>query len=168
VVWGAEKTPPRARNLPSNAAAGIIAAVIRPAALLICLLAVACERAPRTPVELAPPEVQLPANVLTTTPAQAEALIANPAVLVIDARTHAEWQERGHLPRAVQHDWFHGEAMLAEIAKLDRTQPCLVYCAIGARSKLLAVKMNELGFQRLHWLQGGMNAWVAEGRAVEK
>lgn len=128
----------------------------------------ACEPAPKTPALLEPPAVELPASVQSLAPDDAERfLAAHPEALVIDARTLGEWDAHGHISRARRHDYLD-EKTLPEVAKLDTKKPCLVYCAIGGRARLLAAEMVKMGFQNLKILDGGFNAWVAAGKPVEK
>lgn len=137
-----------------------------------CLLLIltACERAPTTTPQHEPPPVILPESVRQITPAEATQLIAStPDLVLIDARRVWEIQEQGRLPKSQNIDWLSGEDyVVKEVTKLDKTKPYLVFCAIGARSKLVLEKMVPLGFERLFWLKGGLNAWIADGRAVEK
>lgn len=50
----------------------------------------------------------------------------------------------------------------------DKTKPCLIYCAIGERARLLAAEMVRMGFTDIRLLRGGFNAWVASGKAVAR
>lgn len=130
----------------------------------------ACERAPTAPTPRPPAPEALSESVRQLTPAEASQLIAStPDLVIFDARRDWERQENGRMPKAQSLDWLNGEDYVTkELAKLDTSKPYLVFCAIGARSRLVLEKMSKLGFQRLHWLKGGFNAWVADGRPIEK
>lgn len=137
--------------------------------LLLPLFALGCDPAPKTAPRLEPPALVLPASVTELTPDEAERFLAgHPEAQILDARTLDEWRNQGHIANARLFDWLHGKATLDAVAKLDKTQPALVYCAIGGRARLLAAEMATLGFAEVKVLQGGFNAWVTAGKAVAK
>jgi len=81
---------------------------------------------------------------------------------LIDVRRPKEY-ERGHLPGARL-------LPLGELAdrsgELDRAKPVVTYCAAGVRSRAAAAVLIRAGFQNVHSLSGGVNAWgghVAKG-----
>ncbi len=115
--------------------------------------------------ETTPPAVTLPASVQEIAPAQVERqLVEHPDTLILDVRTEEERRTRGFLLNSIHHDYFHGQQAQA----LDKTKPCLLYCAMGGRAKRMAVEMHKIGFQHILLLQGGFDAWTAQGLAVAK
>ncbi len=127
-----------------------------------------CEPAPKPQVYLEPPAVKLPASVKELTPDEAERFLAEHLdALIIDVRMQEEWKEQGHILNAQLFDWFH-QTTLDSVSKLDKTKPCVVYCAIGGRARQMAVEMSKMGFQSLHILKGGFNAWAGQGKAIAK
>ena len=148
----------------------ICALIMRHWLLVLPFFVLGCEPAPKTVAEFEPPAVALPASVQELSPADAERFLAAHAdARVIDARTEAERQEHGHMPRAEFFDYLHGQPSLDRLKAIeDKSKPCLIYCAIGGRAKLLAVEMIEMGFTEVKLLQGGFNAWVAAGKAVAR
>ncbi len=90
----------------------------------------------------------------------------NPNSVVLDVRTPAEFAQ-GHIPGAALID-FKAPDFKAQVAKLDRSKIYLVHCAVGGRSAKAVEVMHELGFERLFNLEGGMKAWEAAGKPVEK
>lgn len=118
-------------------------------------------------VAASPEPVLLPASVDELPPtAAASFLAAHGDTQIIDVRTEDEWHTRGHIEKAAHHDYFHAQKTLDALAMLDKTKPCLLYCAIGGRAKLLALELHKLGFQKVLVLQGGFNAWVAAGMPI--
>lgn len=136
------------------------------AAVALC----ACSPSPLPPSVVEPPAVQLPAGYRELTPDElAKELTANPArFIILDLRSAEEVLEQGHLPTARAYDFLRGEAMFEDLARLERDRPYLIYCAIGGRSAKTAVKMHELGFKDVTVLKGGLNAWIASGKPVQK
>jgi rhodanese-related sulfurtransferase len=148
----------------------ICALIMRRWLLVLPFFVLGCEPAPKTVAEFEPPAVALPASVQELSPADAERFLAAHAdARVIDARTEAERQQHGHMPRAEFFDYLHGQPSLDRLKAIeDKSKPCLIYCAIGGRAKLLAVEMIHMGFTEVKLLQGGFNAWVAAGKAVAR
>jgi len=129
-----------------------------------------CEPAPKTVPEFEPPAVSLPTTARELTPDEVERFLAEHAeARVIDARTETERKEHGHMLRAEFFDYLHGQPSLDRLKAIeDKSKPCLVYCAIGGRARLLAVEMSQMGFTEVKLLRGGFNAWVAAGKAVAR
>jgi hypothetical protein len=90
----------------------------------------------------------------------------NTNAFVLDVRTPAEFAQ-GHIPGAGLID-FKAPDFKEKVAKLDHTKLYLVHCAAGGRSVKAVEVMHELGFERLFNLEGGMKAWEAAGKPVEK
>jgi rhodanese-related sulfurtransferase len=86
--------------------------------------------------------------------------------VVLDVRTAGEFAQ-GHIPGAALID-FKAPDFKAQVARLDRNKIYLVHCAAGGRSVKAVEVMHELGFERLFNLDGGMKAWEAAGKPVEK
>lgn len=82
---------------------------------------------------------------------------------ILDAREKAEY-EVSHLPDAkwVGYDTFD----LKNVADLDKNQPVLVYCTVGARSQEIGKKLQSAGFTRVYNLYGGIIHWVNENQPV--
>jgi rhodanese-related sulfurtransferase len=85
--------------------------------------------------------------------------------LLVDVRTEAEWRE-GHLAGAVRipHD---AKDLPVELTR-DPNQPVVVYCAVGARSALLAERLQQAGYTGVQNLEGGIFAWANAGRPMVK
>lgn len=104
---------------------------------------------------------------LTLGPKQfASKIKSDPSVVVIDVRTPAE-VATGTLSGALKLD-FNAEDFQKRIEALDRNKTYLVYCAAGVRSGKAAAQMREKGFKHVISLEGGINAWRANGLPVEQ
>jgi len=116
-----------------------------------------------------PPEVVLPAEIGFITPADVQRhLVEHLDTQIIDVRTEEERRLRGCILNSLNIDHFHGQRKLDALAKLDKSKPTIVYCAIGGRAKLVALEMHQMGFKNILLLKGGFNAWTATGQAVAK
>jgi rhodanese-related sulfurtransferase/glutaredoxin len=85
---------------------------------------------------------------------------------LLDVRTAGEYQS-GHLKNSLQADWNNQEQFVDRIKYLDKSKPLLVYCASGVRSGNAAKYLASIGFKTALNLEGGLNKWKYEGRAVE-
>ncbi len=99
-------------------------------------------------------------------PAEAQKLIADKKVMVLDVRTAAEFAS-GHVHGAVNLDTRDPDFQ-AKLAKLDKTRPYLVHCAVGMRSAKACTAMDKLDFKTVYDLKGGLTAWQKAGLPVEK
>ena len=96
----------------------------------------------------------------------AQALAADPSVVVIDVRTPAEFAE-GHIDRAVSVD-FDAPGFGDRIAEFDHSATYLVYCHSGNRSGQATAVMADLGFANVNDLEGGISVWQAAGAPIVK
>jgi thioredoxin len=76
---------------------------------------------------------------------------------LIDVRTPSEYAE-GHLQGANNIN-INNPDFIAQISKLDKSKSVFVYCRSGGRSAMAAQKLQEMGFEKVYDLQGGITAW---------
>lgn len=76
---------------------------------------------------------------------------------IVDVRTPGEYAE-GHIENSLNFNW-NGSDFESQIATLDKSQPVFVYCMSGGRSASAVSKMEELGFEEVYELDGGMISW---------
>lgn len=94
--------------------------------------------------------------------AAAAFLAAPPAGLVVlDVRTPEEYAE-SRLDGAVLVD-FSAPTFADEVAGLDPSVPYFVYCRSDNRSGQAVAVMQQLGFQQIYELEGGIVGWQAAG-----
>ncbi len=82
----------------------------------------------------------------------------NPDFVVLDVRTPAEFSE-GHIEGAVNID-FNSMTFRDDLDKLDKDKKYLIHCHSGNRSGQALDIMEDLGFQEVYDLGGGINAWT--------
>lgn len=104
------------------------------------------------------------AGVRTLAPKDAAATLTGGRV-VLDVRTPDEYAA-GHLAGAKEID-FYAASFKAELGKLDKATPYLVYCHSGNRSGQASELMKQLGFTDVVDVQGGITAWTAAGLSIE-
>jgi sulfur-carrier protein adenylyltransferase/sulfurtransferase len=81
--------------------------------------------------------------------------------LLVDVRERDEWDE-GHLPNAVHIPRGSLESRI-ERAAPDRSTPIVVYCATGARSAFATKTLEEMGYESVANLAGGIVDWRRSG-----
>jgi rhodanese-related sulfurtransferase len=92
-------------------------------------------------------------------PAGLTALINRQDALLVDVSAAADF-EKGHIAGAknVQMSQFDADnKVLAKVREL----PVAVVCRTGTVSSDAARKLAKAGFKQVHWLDGGIAAWVA-------
>jgi sulfur-carrier protein adenylyltransferase/sulfurtransferase len=82
----------------------------------------------------------------------------------VDVREADEWQE-GHIPGAVHVPRGHLESRI-EAAAPDRAADVVLYCASGNRSVFAAKTLEQLGYEHVHSLHGGITDWKRNGGEV--
>jgi len=97
--------------------------------------------------------------VIRVNPAQAQKLIEEGSVVVVDVREPSEWA-RGHIP----------SAQLIELATVKSNakavlpdEGVLFVCAGGVRSQTAARYATERGVKRVYSLTGGTQSWSKAG-----
>lgn len=82
---------------------------------------------------------------------------------LLDARPEEEF-EVAHLEGAIRVGFDDFEA--SDVEDLDRDQPIVVYCSVGYRSERIGEQLQELGFENVHNLRGGIFDWFNRGFPV--
>jgi hydroxyacylglutathione hydrolase len=101
------------------------------------------------------------ASITQVEPAEVEKQVASGSFL-LDVRRAAELVERGRMPAA--HHIAHTR-LLERIAEVPKSQPVVVHCATGSRSRYAAGLLDRMGY-RVTNVAGGFEAWKAQGGAV--
>lgn len=88
-------------------------------------------------------------------------------VVALDVRTSREFGE-GHIHGATNIDSRSAD-FRDRLAALDRSKTYLVHCTRGLkRTADTATTLRELGFTRVLTIEGGLKAWEADGKPLEK
>ena len=104
-------------------------------------------------------------------PAEAQALLGNRDVLVIDVREPPEVEASGKVAGAVTVPRgmleFRADAQSPYYdPRFDKTKTVILYCASGGRSALAGKLLRDMGYDKVFNL-GGFKDWAAAGGAVE-
>jgi rhodanese-related sulfurtransferase len=86
-------------------------------------------------------------------------------VVVLDTRARGEY-DVSHLKNA---RWVGYEAFQpSSVSDIPTDTPVVVHCSVGARSEEIGEKLQELGYQRVYNLYGGIFEWMNRGYPVYK
>jgi len=104
------------------------------------------------------------------TPEEAFSLIEdnlnNPNFVIIDVRTPQEFAEE-RIEGAINLD-FYADTFKDELNKLDKTKTYVIYCRSGGRSGNALTLMQELGFNEVYNVQGGIINWKSAALPIIK
>lgn len=81
--------------------------------------------------------------------------------LILDVRTPEEF-EISRIPNSKNIDFYNPQNFMLEIEKLNKSKSYYVYCRTGVRSANSCQLMNELGFDKVYNLLGGIVEWKGE------
>lgn len=96
----------------------------------------------------------------------AELIRQSPAMVILDVRTAAEFQQ-GHIKGAINID-FYGKDFNSLILALNPATAYLLHCRSGSRSGRTLSLMTAGGFKVVTHLDGGFLAWQSAGQSVAK
>lgn len=99
------------------------------------------------------------ASVVLASPVEAQALLADGNVKLLDVRTPEEFAA-GHLEGAENVD-FYSPDFADRIGALDKGEKYVVYCRSGNRSGKATELMAQTGFTTVTDVDGGIVAWEA-------
>ncbi|MDP2832399.1 MAG: rhodanese-like domain-containing protein [Pseudomonadota bacterium] len=99
-------------------------------------------------------------------PQEAVMLFNHEDALLLDVREQSEWSD-GHIARARHIPLGKLKDRLAELEKF-KGKPIIAVCRSGNRSGSACGTLKKAGFENLHNLAGGMQAWEQAGLPREK
>jgi rhodanese-related sulfurtransferase len=93
--------------------------------------------------------------------------------LLVDLRESEERREHGAIPGAVHMprgmlEFYADSTLPYHRPELERERRIVLHCASGGRSALAADLLRDMGYTNVAHMDGGMKAWVATGRPVER
>lgn len=102
----------------------------------------------------------------SVSPAEATQLINREDAHIIDVREADEYAG-GHLPDAKNIPVAKLADRIGELEKF-KDKPIIICCATGMRSNKACAELKKQGFEKLHNLAGGVDAWVGAGYPIKK
>jgi len=107
---------------------------------------------------------QAKASVDEVQPTEAAAELDAGDVTLVDVREQHEFEER-HIEGAVHVPRGHLESRIEQFVP-DRSKRVVLYCASGNRSALAAKTLDELGYEDVASMAGGITLWRDRGLPV--
>jgi len=92
--------------------------------------------------------------------------IENTKFIILDVRTGEEYKA-GHIENSINID-YNSPKFKENISNLDKEKIYLTYCRSGRRSSNSAVIMEELGFENIYMIEGGIVAWDKAGLPIKE
>ncbi len=86
--------------------------------------------------------------------------------IVLDVRTPDEVAQ-GQIGEASVID-FYADDFQRKLGLMNRATPIFVYCRSGGRSGRTAEMMEQMGFEKVYNLSGGIKAWEGKGLPLSK
>lgn len=99
-------------------------------------------------------------------PQEAVMLFNHEDALLLDVREQSEWSD-GHIAKARHIPLSKLKDRLSELEKF-KGKPIVAVCRSGNRSGSACGTLKKAGFENLHNLAGGMQAWEQAGLPREK
>ena len=99
-------------------------------------------------------------------PQEAVMLFNHEDALVLDVREQSEWKD-GHIAKAKHIPLGQLKNQITSLEK-HKAKPVIAVCRSGNRSGHACRMLKKAGFENLHNLAGGMQAWEQAGLPREK
>lgn len=105
--------------------------------------------------------------------ADVQAVLGDPAVMLVDLRDPRELEREGrisgafHCPRGMLEFWIDPESPYAK-PEFQQDKQFVFFCAGGWRSALAAKTAQDMGLKPVAHLKGGFGAWKKAGAPVEE
>ncbi len=87
--------------------------------------------------------------------------------ILLDVRTLKEF-DTGKIATSKNIDVTKTDDFTAQVKKLDKSKHYFIVCRSGNRSRKAIVLMQDLGFQNLYNISGGILAWENENFPLER
>lgn len=105
-------------------------------------------------------------SIVQMSPKQADKLIQDSTVSILDVRTKEEYNA-GHIKGAILIPVQELQSRISEIDSL-KNKKVLVYCRSGNRSKKALDILTQSGFSQLYHLEKGIKIWMQDGFKIEQ
>ena len=112
-------------------------------------------------------------NVKALTPEQVNDEVSHGNATLIDLRESEELEQTGkipgskHAPRGML-EFYADPSLPYHRPEFDKNKRIILHCASGSRSALAASTLQQMGYQNVAHLEGGMKAWKEAGLPVEQ
>lgn len=103
---------------------------------------------------------------------QVSAELSGGQVVLIDIREADELAQNGRIPNAIHAprgmlEFYADPAMPYHKPVFNKDNRIILHCASGGRSALAALTLQQMGYENVAHLDGGIKAWKEAGFATE-
>jgi rhodanese-related sulfurtransferase len=110
--------------------------------------------------------IRMMQGIVAVNPSRATQLINHDDALLLDVRETSSYKA-GHIPDARHIPVKELKERLKELGKF-KDKPVVVYCQTGVQSRPAGNILKKEGFQSVHTLSGGINAWLGANLPISK
>ena len=108
-------------------------------------------------------------EIKTITSNEAAKLFKENKCNLIDIRDIRELERDGrvknslHIPRGMLEFWMDPSSPYYKQGKIDSSKETILFCAAGLRSALATKTLQDMGYQKVFSLRGGISDWINSG-----
>ena len=106
------------------------------------------------------------------TPEQVRDAVSKGNATLIDIRDGEELKQNGRIPGSVHAsrgmlEFYADPSLPYHKPEFDKNKKIILHCASGGRSALAGATLQQMGYDKVAHLDGGMEAWKEAGLPVE-
>ncbi len=111
-------------------------------------------------------------QVQNLTPAEVSEELSRGDVVLIDIRESEELKQNGKIANSVHAsrgmlEFYADPALPYHKPEFEKTKRIILHCASGGRSALAALTLQQMGYENVAHLDGGIKAWKDAGLPTE-
>lgn len=111
-------------------------------------------------------------QIQNLTPAEVSEELSTGDVVLIDIRESEELQQNGKIANSVHAsrgmlEFYADPALPYHKPEFEKTKRIILHCASGGRSALAALTLQQMGYENVAHLDGGIKAWKDAGLPTE-
>jgi rhodanese-related sulfurtransferase len=106
-------------------------------------------------------------------PEQVEKEVSRGGATLVDIRESEELKQNGVIPEAIHAprgllEFYADPSQPYHKPEFDKTKRIILHCASGGRSALAVRALQQMGYQKIAHLDGGLKAWKEAGLPVQQ
>lgn len=111
-------------------------------------------------------------QIQNLTPAEVSEELSTGDVVLIDIRESEELKQNGKIARSIHAsrgmlEFYADPALPYHKPEFEKTKRIILHCASGGRSALAALTLQQMGYENVAHLDGGIKAWKDAGLPTE-
>ncbi len=111
-------------------------------------------------------------QIQNLTPAEVSEELSTGDVVLIDIRESEELKQNGKIANSIHAsrgmlEFYADPALPYHKPEFEKTKRIILHCASGGRSALAALTLQQMGYENVAHLDGGIKAWKDAGLPTE-